>query len=289
MNFLNPEDIWKYIDDAHFMEVLNLVLAGLACYNFKNHVASDIPTENKFLPTEHFSTKGHLEKLNRWTVENQMELNISKTKYMIINFCDSVKFSTRLSTNDLLLEQVSEARILGVIISSDLTWHSNTNSLIKRAYARMTMLRRLYEFNVTKRKLIHIYILFIRSVTEQSSVVWSSSITEDEVNALERTQKVALRIIYRGEYISYLNALSLSKLPTLVQRRESLLLAFAKKISVNPKVSHMLPKNVPNPSLRRQEKYKVDQARTSRFANSPVNVMARMLNEKYSYINTAIE
>ena len=149
------------------------------------------------------------------------------------------------------------------------------------------MLRRLYEFNVTKSKLIHIYTLFIRSVTEQSSVVWSSSITEEESNALERTQKVALRIIYRGEYVSYTNALSLSKLPLLAKRRETLLLAFAKKITVNPKVSHLLQKNEHNPMLRRQEKFKVDQARTSRFANSPVNAMARLLNEKYSYNNTS--
>ena len=203
-----------------------------------------------------------------------------------MNFCSSTQFNTRLNINNTLLEQVSESRILGVIISSDLTWHSNTNSLIKRAYARMTMLRRLYEFNVSKEKLIHIYTLFIRSVTEQSCVVWSSSITEEESDALERTQKVALRIIYRGEYSSYSNALTLSKLPTLVKRRETLLLSFAKKITVNPKLSHFLPKNVPIPSLRRQEKFKVDQARTTRLANSPVNAMARLLNSKYSYNNT---
>ena len=216
-----------------------------------------------------------------------MQLNISKTKYMVINFCSSAQFNTRLGIKNTLLEQVSEARILGVIISSDLSWHANTNSLVKRAYARMSMLRRLYEFNVSITKLVHIYILFIRSVTEQSSVVWSSNITEEEVNALERTQKVALRIIYRGEYISYSNALELSKLPTLVERRKKLLHTFAKKITQNPKISHFLPKNERIPSLRKQEVFKVDQARTSRLANSPINAMARLLNEKYSFDKTS--
>ena len=223
MSFLDPDKSWKYIDDAHFIEVLNLVLAGLACYNFKNHIASDIAVENKFLPEENLSTNDHLSKLDQWTDKNEMQLNISKTKYMVINFCSSAQFNTRLGIKNTLLEQVNETRILGVIISSDLSWHANTNSLVKRAYARMSMLRRLYEFNVSITKLVHIYILFIRSVTEQSSVVWSSNITEEEVNALESTQKGTLRRIYGGEYILYSNALELSKLPTLVERRKKTL------------------------------------------------------------------
>ena len=46
-------------------------------------------------------------------------------------------------------------------------------------------------------------------MTEQSSVVWSSSITTEDSDELERTQKVALKIIYRHEYESYENALVL--------------------------------------------------------------------------------
>ena len=144
----------------------------------------------------------------------------------------------------------------------------------------MTMLRKLYEFNLPKAKLILIYKLFIRSVTEQSSVVWSSSITEEESSALERTQKVALRLIYRGEYISYSNALNISKLPTLKERRETLLTNFGVKITKNSKTIHMIPQNKPNPSLRRQEKYHVDLARTTRLANSPINAMAHLLNKQ---------
>ena len=84
---------------------------------------------------------------------------------------------------------------------------------------RINILKKLYEFNVPKTQLVQIYILFIRSVTEQSSVVWSPSITEEESSAIERTQKVALKIIYKHEYISYENALALSKLLPLVKRR----------------------------------------------------------------------
>ena len=52
-------------------------------------------------------------------------------------------------------------------------------------------------------------------------------------------------------------------------------------------MSHLLPRNVPNPSLRQQEIYQVDQARTTRLVNSPVNAMARLLNAQNIFDNTS--
>ena len=199
---------------------------------------------------------------------------------MIFNFCNSKKFQTRVFINNSLLEQVRQTKLLGLIISEDLSWHANTNNLVKKAYMRMSILRKLYEFNVPKAQLVQIYILYIRSITEQSSVVWGPSITEEESSALERTQKVALRIIYRHEYISYDNALHLSKLLPLVKRREQLLKKFAFKTWKNPKTTQMIRLNVPNRVLRKQEKFRVDNARTTRLANSTLNKIAHLLNKR---------
>ena len=152
-----------------------------------------------------------------------MILNKKKTKFMIFNFCKSKIFDTRLYIEKTLLEQVRETKLLGVHLSEDLTWHSNTNSLVKRAYARMEILRRLYSFNVPKKQLVQIYMLYIRSVTEQSSVVWSSSITEEESEALERTQKVALKIVYRVN------------LPTLCREKTLILYNFGVQTIKKPK------------------------------------------------------
>ena len=59
----------------------------------------------------------------------------------------------------------------------------------------MLILHKLYEFNLAIEEMVNIYILFIRSVAEYSSVVWHSSITEEESTHIERVQKTALRII----------------------------------------------------------------------------------------------
>ena len=61
--------------------------------------------------------------------------------------------------------------------------------------------------------------LYIRSVAEQSCVVWSSSITVGEEYDLERIQKVALRIILHDEYRDYEYALKATNLKTLKERR----------------------------------------------------------------------
>ena len=48
---------------------------------------------------------------------------------------------------------------------------------------------------MNQEELKNIYILFIRSILEQSAAVWHSSLTEENKNNLERVQKSAVRII----------------------------------------------------------------------------------------------
>ena len=135
-------------------------------------------------------------------------MNCDKSKYMIFNFSRNYQFNTRLYIENTLLEQVTETRLLGVIIKDDLSWHANTENLVKRAYQRMMILKKLYSFNVPTENMVNIYVLYIRSVVEQSSVVWSSSITQGQEYDLEKVQKVAPRIIFNGNYESYEDALN---------------------------------------------------------------------------------
>ena len=127
------------------------------------------------------------------------------------------------------MQQVSQTRLLGVIVSDNLSWHSNTANLVKRCYQRMIILKKLFKFSIPIEELVNIYCLYIRSVAEQSSVVWSSSLTVGQNYDLERVQKVALRIILGDEYSSYENALELTGLDNLRARRSALSLNFAKK------------------------------------------------------------
>ena len=130
-----------------------------------------------------------------------MILNQKKTKIMIFNFTQNYQFVTRLTLNNENLEIVKSTKLLGVIISDNLKWDENTIYLVKKAYKRMQLLRKVSKFTVSKDERKHIYVLYIRSILEQSCVVWHSSLTQENSEDLERVQKAAVRIIL-GKKIS---------------------------------------------------------------------------------------
>ena len=173
-DFIPTNMKYKWVDDLNIIELINLVSAGLLVYNFVNHVASDVGLDQKFLPSNDTKTQEYINKLTDWTKDNLAKLNAKKTKSMIINFTNKNQFTTRISLENETLELVSEAKVLGCIITDDLKFHKNTQYMVKKAYARMTILHKLYSFNIPTEDLIIIYILYIRSLLEQNVAVWNS-------------------------------------------------------------------------------------------------------------------
>ena len=146
----------------------------------------------------------------------------------------------------------------------------------------MIILKNLFSFGVSLQDLVEIYTLYIRSVVEQSAVVWHSSLTCGEDLELERIQKVALRIILKEDYLSYSHALKITGLEPLRIRRQRLCLRFAKKCTRNQLTQDMFPLKQRRVNTRHREVFHVPFARTERFANSAIPYMARLLNTDYA-------
>ena len=202
-NLVSETDRFKFVDDMSLLDILNLLACNLIEYDFSQHVASDIPTGFKFLPGKDSHAQHILDNVASWTDEKKMSLNEDKSKVMIINFTKINQFATRLTINDKVLETVEETKLLGSIISSDLTWHRNTDYLVKKGYQRLEILKKLYSFNIPSEDLVHIYILYVRSILKFNACVWYFSITQQERCEIERVQKVALKISLKNRYISY--------------------------------------------------------------------------------------
>ena len=158
-----------------------------------------------------------------------MLINVKKTKTMIFNYTNKYQFTTRLYINDQPIEVINNTRLLGTIIQDNLTWDLNTAELVRKANARMELLRKVASFGTG------IDDLYVRSLLEQSATVWHSSLTEENQNDLERVQKTALKVILGNKFKSYKNALSMLNIETLTERREQLCLSFALKASKHPK------------------------------------------------------
>ena len=120
-------------------------------------------------------------------------------------------------------------------------WDKNTQELIKKANARMELLRRVASFNPPIEDLKTIYVMYVRSILEFSATVWHSSLSEDNRNDLERVQKTALKIILGQSFKTYKNALNILNLEPLNERREVLCLNFARRTSRHSKLEKLFP------------------------------------------------
>ena len=168
---------------------------GLSTYNLRQHIPSDIPTHNQIICSENLKSQNQLNLINDWTKKKKMRLNENKTKNMIFNFTKNFQFTTKLFVNGEPLEIVKETKLLGTYITDDLKWTKNTSEIVKKAYQRMQLLFRAAIFTSNQQDLKKIYLTFIRSILEQSAVVWHSSLTLRNKHSLERVQNLWSKLL----------------------------------------------------------------------------------------------
>ena len=143
------------------------------------------------------------------------------------------------------------------------------------------MLTKLRYVGVNTQDLLHIYVLYIRSLLEYCSVVWHSTLTIEQNKNIESVQKLCLKIIMGSEYDSYEQALKWSGLERLSERREKKCLKFGLKSLLHPVHSKMFPVN-PKTSLhgtRNKEHFIVNWAKSESYRQSAIPYIQRMLNE----------
>lgn len=280
------EDRFKFVDDLTFLEIINLLSVGLASYNVKNHVPSNILDNNQFVSSDLLKSQTYLETINEWTENQKMILNPDKTKSILFNFTNNKQFTTDLTVKGEDVEMISESRLLGTIITSDLKWNKNTEKLVSDANRRLKLLHSASKFTRKVSDLKVIYMSFIRSKLEHSAVVWHSSLSENNKKDLERVQKAALKIILKGNYIDYEDALEALGLQTLDKRREIMCLKFAKQCLRNEKAKTMFPlaKNNHSMKTRLNPRFKESHARTNRYQKSAIPFMQRLLNNDHAKV-----
>ena len=160
------------------LEVINLLNVGLSSYRVKDSVPSHLPMHNQFIDSKNLESQKYLNKISEWTDKNLMELNVKKTKSMVFNFTNKYQFTTDILLKNERIEIVEQAKLLGLILTSDLKWDENTNYLVRDANKRMLMLRAAAKFTSDKQVLKQIYYSRIRCKLEQSAAVWSTSLTK---------------------------------------------------------------------------------------------------------------
>ena len=113
------EDRYKYFDDLTVVEIVNLLNIGISTARVRDTVPSDLPQHNQLIDNNNLSQK-YLDSINQWTDKNLMELNAKKTKSIQFNFSKNLQFKTDLFLKQQKIENVTEIKLLGIILTLDL-------------------------------------------------------------------------------------------------------------------------------------------------------------------------
>jgi len=132
-----------------------------------------------------------VDEIVQWSTENNININTSKTKVMIIGFArSSQSIVTDITTaDDCPTERVSSFKLLGITLSNDLSWSCHVREISAKANKRLHFLKLLKRSAMTTDDLLHYYITIIQPAIENACPVWQSSLTVDEIQRLEAIHK----------------------------------------------------------------------------------------------------
>ena len=171
-----------------------------------------------------------------------MKINSKKSK-MIISFTHYVNF--KKSVPNIIIESnpvevVKHAKLLGVILSNDLSWDMHVDSIVKKAAKRVYILYQLKRADVSQTDLVTVYVSVVRPVLEYACPVWHTNLPKYLSDNIELIQKRALKSKFPNkDFDDILNDIGMY---ILRERRNVIYAQYFKNMQGNSnKVHHLLP------------------------------------------------
>ena len=239
----NAPRIWKYVDDTTASEV---VIKG------RESKAQQIADQ-----------------VVHWSSENKMKLNSDKCKELRISFARNQTEFSPVIVNGKGLEVVQHAKLLGVTISSDLSWNEHIRNVVKKASKRLYFLVQLKRAKVAFEDLVLFYVACIRSILTYATPVFYYALPIYLQQELECVQKRAISIISSGQdYHEILEAAGIP--PIMAYIEDSCSNLFSNIIeNDNHRLRELLPgANHPKYNLRRNRRFEIPRWRTNCFKNT---------------------
>lgn len=156
----------------------------------------------------------------QWSDNNLMLVNADKTKELLVDFSRKPSSVPNITIQGKDIKRVHSTKLLGITITSDLTWGEHVDEVYSKAAQRLYFLTLLRRAGLSPHSMLRVFVAVVRSITEYSCPAWHTALTEQQSNKLESIQRRALKIIFPE--LPYREALATSGLPTLRDRRESL-------------------------------------------------------------------
>lgn len=135
-----------------------------------------------------------LQQVAEWIRANRMVLNIAKTKCILMGSHHMLKSSPKLKimVGGTEVEQVDEAKLLGITLDSHLSWSTHINNITKKMGRGLALIRRCAEF-LTPESVIHVIQALVLSHLDYCPVIWGSAV-RNKLRKLQITQNKAARL-----------------------------------------------------------------------------------------------
>jgi hypothetical protein len=127
----------------------------------------------------------------KWCDVNFLELNVKKTKEIIIDFRRKKEAVQPVIIKDQPIDIVSEYKYLGVLLDDKLNWSSHAVSVYKKLQSRLYFLRKLRSFHVCNKMLNIFYQSILCSVLTFATVCWGGNALGRDVSKLNKIVKKA--------------------------------------------------------------------------------------------------
>ena len=212
-----------------------------------------------------------------------MKVNTDKTGMVCFSDAAGCKAEAFIDDADGQRIRCGESlKALGMRFSSKPDMTAHVEWMLKSLRSRLWMLQNLKRSGFSTEELVTVYKTIIWPVADYGSMVYHSSLTDSQDEALERIQTQALKCIY-GPFRSERKLRKAAGLETLRSRRVELCDKFARKSAANPHFAHWFPIKTTRTSNRvkkTNEIYLEEKARCDRLANSPIYYFRRRMNGK---------
>ncbi len=134
--------------------------------------------------------RSEVSRLAGWCSDNNLSLNVEKTKEIIVDFRRVHTQHAPLTINGATVERVSSTKFLGVHITEDLSWTNNTAALAKKAQQRLYFLRKLSKARPLASIMCTFYRGTIESILTSCITVWYGACNASCRKSLQRNQSL---------------------------------------------------------------------------------------------------
>ena len=269
----------KFVDDVSQVASVNMKVSLVPDTEARPKPLRYHERTSMVLPKQENQLQTQVDSFQNFINQNKLVANAKKCKTMKFNFSRKYDFPLEVTMGGETLEEVNQMKLLGVIISSDLKWQSNTEYIVKKAMSRIWVLRRMKQLGVGEKLLADYWAKEGRAGLELAVPVWHSGLSVRQAAAIERCQRVAVAAIgYPGwqEYDATLARLGLCR---LAGRREKLCRTFATRTVAKSRHPDLFPRREHRHNTRRVGSiYQEDICRTQRRHKSARPYLARLLN-----------